>query len=306
MLHAMAHLRRTDGALVPLASRTVAGRSPSSVLRLDGDLASREHAVIEWTPEGMWSIRDLGSRNGTFADGVRLVPGEVKLLVAGAVLGFGDPRGSWVLEDDGVPGMVVVDPASGEVIAASGGVLALPSEANPQLTLYERADGCWVQHPVDRDPVELREGGVVSVNGRSYSVFLPIVAEGTPLAAEQPLLGEIQLELTPSLDEETVDMRFHYRGAWRGLGQREHGYLLLLLARRRLEDDALPASEQGWIDRDELLRMLRTHAAAVDLLVHRARKHFAEAGIRGAGGVIEVRRGARRLGTARVSIRSSR
>jgi len=300
----MAHLRRDDGTLVPLASRTLAGRSPSCALRLEGDRASREHAVIAWTPEGMWSLRDLGSRNGTFADGGRLVPGEVRLLVAGAVLGFGDARDRWVLEDDEPPGMVVIDTASGAATEASGGMVALPSEEEPLVTLYERADGRWVQHFSDRDPLELADECVVSAAGRSYLVFLPVATEGTPIAPDQPSLGDIQLELSPSLDEEVVDIRFRYRGARRELGPREHGYLLLVLARRRLEDAALPASEQGWIDRDELLRMLRTSAAAVDLLVHRARKQLAESGVRGAGGLIEVRRGARRLGTMQVTIRS--
>lgn len=300
----MARLRRDDGRLIPLASRTLAGRSTRCALRLDGDRASREHAVIAWTAEGMWSLRDLGSRNGTFADGERLVSGEARLLAAGAVLGFGDAGERWTLEDDAPPGLVVIDTASGEATEASGGVVALPSEEEPLVTLYERADGRWVQHLSDRAPLELADECVVSEAGRSYLVFLPVATEGTPIAPDQPSLGDIQLELAPSLDEEVVDIRFRHRGARRELGAREHGYLLLVLARRRVADAALPLSEQGWIDRDELLRMLRTSAAAVDLLVHRARKQLAEAGVRGAGGLIEVRRGARRLGIEHVTIRS--
>src|SRR4051812_11813357 len=49
----------------------------------DGDVVvlassvSREHAVLRQTTAG-WTVRDLGSRNGTFVDGIR-TDGEVEL-----------------------------------------------------------------------------------------------------------------------------------------------------------------------------------------------------------------------------------
>ncbi|MCK6551406.1 FHA domain-containing protein [Myxococcota bacterium] len=298
----MAWLRAPGGGVAPLAARTLCGRGPACVLRLDGHLASREHAVLTWTPDGVWELRDLGSRNGTFADGVRLAPGEGRVVLAGSVLGFGDVRERWLFENDDPPGMMVVDVASGELRQVSGGLLALPTEERPLVTIYEAPDGRWVQHAVDREPVLLDEGSTITVGDRSYLVLLPAGMEGTPIANEQPLLAEIDLELAPSMDQENVDVVVFHHGTRRVLGAREHGYLMLLLAQRRIEDAELPSSEQGWIDRDELLRMLRCTAPALDLLVHRARKQLGEAGVRGAAGIIEVRRGARRLGTPRVTI----
>jgi HD-GYP domain-containing protein (c-di-GMP phosphodiesterase class II) len=47
------------------------GRIESMEVRLDHPSVSRRHAEIAWTDEG-WVVRDLGSMNGTFLNGVRV------------------------------------------------------------------------------------------------------------------------------------------------------------------------------------------------------------------------------------------
>jgi pSer/pThr/pTyr-binding forkhead associated (FHA) protein len=58
---------------IPIAGeRTVIGRDDSNDVVLADDMAaSRVHAVIERYPAG-WTIRDLGSANGTYVNGDRL------------------------------------------------------------------------------------------------------------------------------------------------------------------------------------------------------------------------------------------
>ena len=52
-------------------SALVLGREPEGDgLPLEDPEASRRHAVVEPTPDG-WTVRDLGSHNGTYVDGVR-------------------------------------------------------------------------------------------------------------------------------------------------------------------------------------------------------------------------------------------
>jgi S1-C subfamily serine protease len=74
------------GDEVPLiGDRMLVGRDPSADLRLDPDAdlaASKKHAELR-REAGGWSVQDLGSRNGTFVNGVRaegpvwLEPGDV-------------------------------------------------------------------------------------------------------------------------------------------------------------------------------------------------------------------------------------
>ena len=49
------------------------GRSTDAGIVVPDRLASRGHAVIERDPQdGRWQVRDLGSRNGTWVDGLRV------------------------------------------------------------------------------------------------------------------------------------------------------------------------------------------------------------------------------------------
>ena len=70
-----------------LAAKTVIGRNQEGELVVLAASVSREHARIERGEAG-WSVRDLGSRNGTFVDGNR-VAGKVT-LPARTLLKIGD------------------------------------------------------------------------------------------------------------------------------------------------------------------------------------------------------------------------
>ena len=52
--------------------RITLGKSLQNDLVIDDEIVSRLHAVFEHYPSG-WAIRDLGSRNGTFINGDRLI-----------------------------------------------------------------------------------------------------------------------------------------------------------------------------------------------------------------------------------------
>ncbi len=73
--HAVATLVRlvTDGKTVALAEGAhIIGREPTASLWIDSALISRQHARIV-VRDGYVAIEDLGSRNGTFVNGERLV-----------------------------------------------------------------------------------------------------------------------------------------------------------------------------------------------------------------------------------------
>ena len=63
-----------DGRRIPVASvgsELLVGRAENAGLLLPGTLVSRQHARV-WISGGRFSVEDLGSRNGTFVNGVRV------------------------------------------------------------------------------------------------------------------------------------------------------------------------------------------------------------------------------------------
>jgi pSer/pThr/pTyr-binding forkhead associated (FHA) protein len=83
-----------SGTSHPLVSEiTALGRQPDNHVVLDEPVVSRKHAVIEETDAGYY-LRDLGSTNGTFVNGLRveqdyvLQHGDVIRLGGGSGLSF--------------------------------------------------------------------------------------------------------------------------------------------------------------------------------------------------------------------------
>ena len=69
--------RRSVGLLEGAAGgRLVLGRSPGCQLVFADDTVSRRHAELRMT-EGRWMLRDLGSANGTWVNGRRVMEAEV-------------------------------------------------------------------------------------------------------------------------------------------------------------------------------------------------------------------------------------
>src|SRR5689334_16764600 len=68
--------------------RMMIGRVEDNDLQLAGEKISRHHALIELDQDGRAVLSDLGSRNGTFVDGVRLA--EPRVLAGGERLRFGN------------------------------------------------------------------------------------------------------------------------------------------------------------------------------------------------------------------------
>lgn len=67
-------------------NRVIIGRSPDADVIIDFDDVSRSHVAI-WREGGSTSVKDLGSSNGTFVDGVRIGTDPV-LIEHGSTLGI--------------------------------------------------------------------------------------------------------------------------------------------------------------------------------------------------------------------------
>ena len=122
----------------------------------------------------------------------------------------------------------------------------------------------------------------------------------------RPALDALTMVFAVSADEEHVEWRALGAGPAVELGARSFNYALLTLARARLADAHLPAPERGWRDRDALADGLGLDAESLRVSLYRARRHLAAAGVDGAGGLIERRRGSGliRIGVGRLEVRS--
>jgi hypothetical protein len=312
----MAILMKADGSsCIALAAHCLVGRSTSCMLRLDEPQASGEHARLSFAG-GAWSVRDLGSRNGTWVNGARLELGKPRLLAAGDLLAFGNATAVWTLADASPPvamaqrlGAVAAVGAAvgaGAMIAAEDGMLALPSADAPVACVFEGRGG-WVAE-VDGESRPAEDGEVLHVAGEPFMLHLPVACAATLDAADvQPALGEVDLSLRVSRDEEHVEVAVLGPGGARVLPPRAHHYTLLTLARARLRDRDAPGlgePQRGWVFVDELCRSLAMEESRLNVEIYRIRQDFSALGLHEATSVIERRRGSRqlRLGTARLAI----
>lgn len=80
--------------------------------------------------------------------------------------------------------------------------------------------------------------------------------------------------------------------------------MLLTLARAWLDDAATAGEDRGWVDREELCKMLGVESLKLNVDVCRIRKQVGEAGILGAASIIGRRAttGQLRLGARKVEV----
>lgn len=278
------------------------GRSRAAHLVLDGRRVSGEHAALHWTG-GAWELRDLGSRNGTFAGSRRLTAGERHPLGEGEELGFGTDEDPWVLVSGSAPAALAT--CGDAWVEGEEGLLGLPDLDSPALLIVQDDQGAWWfgedEHRKARDLEELR------VDGRTWTLHLPEILLPT-LEARAVLLDELRLDFAVSSDEEYIELTAHLGGESHKLPSRAHHEALLALARHRLEDAGAGGSpaEHGWVYSDALQKELRWSSNQLYVGIHRARKELESRGLLDASALIERRTTTRqlRLGVSALQVRS--
>lgn len=290
----MASLRcPLDGSTFLLRPTTTLGRGADVALRLDHPSVSALHALVAWSGN-RWTVRDLGSRNGTFLDGGRLPVGTVADLVTGAQIRLGHGP-VWEVVDTSPPSASGTHP-DGRVAFSVGGLLLLPDSTLPSAMVHLAGGRWWLEQEGTTSPIE--DGATVSIGGTPWVLSLPTVPARTEEGRPPVLLREATLEFVVSADEEHVQLSLACPTSSLSLLSRAHHYLLLTLARARLQDRAAGRSpaEEGWRDFDRLARGLGLAPSGLYVQTFRARAQLADAGVEDAAGIIE-RRG---LGTVRL------
>ena len=259
----LTHLR--TGRRVTLSPETVVGRSPECRVSVSGSVVSAHHAAVRWHGEAWW-VRDLGSRPGTWLAGRPLGPGEAARLVQGSTLGFGTETDPWVIEDSGEPRVLAERLGDGTQTVATGTVLLLPDDEHPTVAIVQQATGHW--HLDDGSDTEVHDGQILEVDGHRWRVSLPVMLDRTVDAKVRSLA----LHFRVSSDEEYVEIDVIDGDHRTTLRPRSFNYLLLTLARLRLDDAEHPEPVRGWVDQERLARMLDISFQTVNVQLYRARK----------------------------------
>lgn len=279
-----------------LAAHAIVGRSSACNVRLAEPRASAEHARLTYR-DGVWTVRDLGSRNGTFVNGDRLERGGGRTLAAGDELVFGGAEATWVLADAAPPVAFARRLSDGALLPADGGLLALPSTEEPLVSVVEAEAGQWTVE-ADGTAHLATDGEIVSAAGRAFMLHLPTPLPATLEEQERPpALEDFELGLRVSSDEETVEVSLRGPDGVRVLSPRTHHYTLLTLARLRLRSrgEALSEAQRGWVSADDLCRMLGMDEMKLNVEIYRIRREMASVGLANAAQLIERRRGSRQL-----------
>ncbi|MCA9540208.1 MAG: FHA domain-containing protein [Myxococcales bacterium] len=291
-----------------LGARVLIGRGPEATLRVNHGRVSNEHAVIAFDGKS-WSVRDLGSRNGTRLDGRSLAAGASTPLAAGALLDFGGQ--SFRLIDDGPP--LAMARAGKRCNVAEDGILALPDLNDPVASIFATRGARWLAE-IDGTPRYVNDGDVIEVDGIEWQLELPpatalTIAEatmGTAAGGVRSLGAMLELQFWPSLDEESVRVVMVFADAQVEIPARTSHLVLLHLARERLADAerGLSPAEQGWVYAEVLGDGLQMDPQRLNVEVYRARKQLVQMGIADAAELFERRPQTRqmRLGVERLKV----
>lgn len=291
-----------SGRVHTLSTRYLVGRSRLCNLVMDSEVVSGEHAMVRWTGDG-WTIQDLGSTNGTYVDGRRVAPGERALLSCSSSVGIGRPVASLSLVDDSPP-TVSAETSEGQRHFATRGILALPNDETPQITVYQGHDHRWLLESATECRAAVDQE-LVQAGSVTFRLSIPVVLADTwRIDSDELPMHDLALHFRVSRDEDHVQVELRCRGRAIQLPPRAHDYLLLTLARMRIADQKDPTisdGDAGWIHPDDLVRMLRTNENHLNVTVYRARRMFAETKVVRAAALIERRSDSRQL---RIGIRS--
>ncbi len=296
------------------------GRDPGCGTVLSGVSVSRLHGRIFWQ-RGQWFLRDLGSRNGTHVNERPCDSGIAYPLNAGDQILFGDDSETWILQDVSEPRSMLlpVNKAAAEEPILLENLVALPSEDQPDWTIFGTGNGTFEMENASGARVELEHGQHVTIDGNEYRVHLVGLLSGLlpeTKTAEQvsrtDITAKMQLNIAVAPDEESAAVTLCEGQARRTLPPRVHLYLLAHLARLRISETeqstgnvaaglgvkgSTAGDDHGWIDCRVLCNDLKIEVEYLTQQVFRIRQDFKKLSIFAAEMVIDRRlRGKMRIG----------
>lgn len=267
------------GVQVDLQPQHVFGRHPSAATSLTNSEASRTHAVAIWDGE-VWLLKDTSS-NGTYINGRFLARGAQQVLNVEDRIQFGSDQAEvWFVKDTSPPDSLLIPVTLGLPTIKLSEITALPSEDDPQISIYRTLTGQWMCETAS-SVYELQTGDRVGTCDKQWRFVSSHAGVETEVIRNKVKRTPKQLvfKFDVSQNEEHVSLSVQVDGETVDLEMRNHHYLVLVLARKYLEDktSGILESECGWIDKDLLCKMLGLNGNHINIQVYRFRKQFVDA-----------------------------
>ncbi|WP_025743980.1 FHA domain-containing protein [Aquimarina pacifica] len=238
------------GEIVYLNTQHTFGRNRNIAnTYLSGQDISQSHALISWRGSD-WYLQDY-SRNGTLVNGEYINNTTIKLS-KGNTIQFGEQETAlWKLVDVGSPSSYLRPINLNEEIIELNSCYAFPNEEKPEALIYPE-DDAW---KIEKEGVatKLTHNNIYTINNKEYTFVENNVLEDT--MDNGHIVNNAYYQFTLSSDEEHIHIKIITQNQAVDLGERVHNYMLLALARKKLDDaqNELVDADQGWMTIDDLL-----------------------------------------------------
>lgn len=280
---------------------------------LDAPQISKIHASIEWDGSN-WSIKDL-SRNGIWLDKEKLIYGEKHPLMVGQVIKFVSKDQRFEINDLAPPTNFLVPNSSSQGILALDQIQLLPNEQEPKVAVHLCPDTHdWLleefneQHEAPQR--SLSHGDIIEIDDTKWTLLLAEKSNSTTLIIDNDdSIENFDFHFHTSQDEENTSLVLDNGNVKADLGERNHHYVLLHLARQRATDcsNGFNNFDQGWVDNELLSRELGLELAHINIQLYRIRKQLTEVmpELNGVNKLVERKRGKVRFGSSAFKIYKS-
>lgn len=235
---------------------------------------SQIHAVITWKGNS-WYLFDQ-SRNGTLINGA-FINNKALQLSEGSKIQFGEEKTTeWKVLNCNKPSSYLKSLTDPNKIIELTSSHAFPDNENPSLFIYP-SDNEW----------KLEENGKIEnlTANLKYTIDNEefIFIENKTLEDTMDMgfgATEAYFQFILSSDEEHIRLKLITKNQEIDLGERVHNYILLALARKKLQDNdaGYVIADQGWLTIDDLLDELSKELNKdidiyyLNLKIHRIRK----------------------------------
>lgn len=263
-----------SGQSLVLRSHHLIGRHPAtSHTLLSYSTVSRSHCLIEWH-NNTWFIQDI-SANGTFINGKRIAKNIKHPLKLNDSLCFGDLNNPvWQFTCSQKPSAFLKSVQSVKDDIPIPNKTSLIDNGHDELIVSQTLSGQWL---LEREGhIEAIEPGQqIHVNNQDYILVADQCLDETQQCETLSDIA-IDVEFKVSQNEEHVGIKLFVGGNVIDLGDRTHHYLVLLLARKYLDDKQMNVheSELGWLDKSLLMSETRMEETHMNTQFYRFRKQL--------------------------------